>query len=189
MSYVNFRGQRREIVSQPLWDTYDVLQGNTTTGFTWFQIPRGGAAGKTLEDTNMVLAGQLPRPQVFHAKAFSFFIKENTPTDGIPLADYGELLDGTLQLIVGSKVMLELPLYWMVSGFGHVLYGGATGIIQGNGFAGHGHKWFLKHRVLIDENENFRGEVTYETAPTPTSTLDKVNCMLFMDGELIRSIQ
>jgi hypothetical protein len=194
MSYVKFREQRREIISQPLWDTVSVAAATATSSATFFQIPRGGAAGKGLEDTNMVLAGQLPRPQVFFVKAISFNLKETTPTVGqwgITPNDYEEILDGVAQVVVGSKVMLEVPLYWLVAGFGPVVQqvtqaAAANGFRFTNGLPGMPYRWFLKHRIMIDENENFRVDVSWETA---FSSAIAVDLSLYFDGELIRSIQ
>ena len=191
MSYIQFRGQKREIISQPMWDSNTVEAATATNQMTFFQIPRGGAVGKTLEDTNMVLAGQLPRPQVYHVKAVSFYVKEFAAVAaGQEPEDFFEVLDGVAQIIVGAKVMLEAPLYWLVSGFGPVtqfhVSAGAEIFHGTNGLPGHPYKWFLKHRILIDENENFRVEVTWETAFNHALKMD---LMMFLDGELIRSIQ
>lgn len=194
MSYVEFRGAKREIISQPLWDTVSVAAATATQQVTFFQIPRGGAVGKTLEDTNMVLAGQLPRPQIFHAKAVSFLVKETVPSAAVWAAnpqDYEEILDGVAQVVIGSKVMLEAPLYWLVQGCGPVVQqmtqaAGAAGARFTNGLPGMPYRWFLKHRLQIDENENFRVDCTWETAFNVAIAVDLV---MFFDGELIRSVQ
>lgn len=195
MAYCKFRGQKREIISQPIWDTAPVAAATATTQATFFQIPRGGAAGKTLEDSNMTLAGQLPRPQVYFVKSLSFSVKPTVPVaTGNPVSlvqDFLEILDGVLQFVVGAKVMLEVPLAWLVAGFGaHVEQIDAGAAVRAvnmtNGLQGMPYRWFLKHRILIDENENFRGDVSWETA---FSAAEAVDLQLFLDGELIRSIQ
>lgn len=195
MAYCKFRGQKREIISQPLWDTSPVAAATATTQVSFFQIPRGGAAGKTLEDSNMTLAGQLPRPQVYFVKSLSFSVKPTVPAaTGNPVTlveDFLEILDGVLQFVVGAKVMLEVPLFWLVAGFGpHIeqIDAGAAvrAISMTNGLQGMPYRWFLKHRIMIDENENFRGDVSWETA---FSSGQAVDLQLYLDGELIRSIQ
>lgn len=194
MSYIEFRRQKREIISQPLWDTVSAAAGAATSSATFFTIPRGGAAGKGLEDTNMNLAGQLPRPQVYFVKTISFSVKATVPAAGDApnaSADFAEILDGVAQFVVGSKVMLEAPLYWLVAGFGihaEQLDAGAAvrAVNLTNGLQGMPYRWFLKHRIQIDENENFRIECSWETA---FSSVVAVDLVMVLDGELIRSIQ
>ena len=52
-----------ESIWQPIYD-YQVLASAGATAQTFFQVPIGQAA-KTLNDTNMDLAGQLPKGQTF----------------------------------------------------------------------------------------------------------------------------
>jgi hypothetical protein len=194
VSYVQFRGQKREIISQPLWDTVSVAAATATSQATFYTIPRGGAAGKTLEDSNMTLAGQLPRPQVYYVKAVSFAVKATVPAaTSIPNSetDFAEILDGVAQFVVGAKTMLEAPLYWFVAGFGinvQQLDAGAAvrAVNLTNGLQGMPYRWFLKHRIMIDENENFRIDCSWETAFNSAVAVDLV---MVLDGELIRSIQ
>lgn len=57
-----------ESLWQPLYDSAVYPHAGTTTALTFFQQPIGqgtgvGGGAKTIEDTNMTLAGQLPSPQ------------------------------------------------------------------------------------------------------------------------------
>src|SRR5690606_31817872 len=116
-----------EVIKQTLYDfqPYDSLGHNQ---LTFFALPLG-RCGKTLSDTNMTLAGQLPTNQEFLVTSCEVHFYPSTPTPSGPtalpadgaespasLADivndtYIFYRSGNLQMIVGSKPYLqEAPL-------------------------------------------------------------------------------
>ncbi len=202
MSYIKFRRQKREIISQPLYDTNSIATGNAVVNFQFFQVPLGQAgsgfaAAKTLLETNMRLAGQLPRPQVFFAKTMQFAFRLATAATGTyaaALNDTEEIMQGVLVLTVGSKVMLEAPLLGIPGGTGIFRQVEVAAAAAAVGYATNGipqmqNRWFLKHRIMFDENENFRAEVQYRVAPNPAAAAQNTDISVTADGELIRSIQ
>lgn len=111
----------KEDVRQPLYDflVYD-LAGQAA--LTFFNEPVGGASSKTLEDTNMDAAGQLPRGKEFLIESIEvlFFpgvglsVGAAVATAGTPVSlefaddmyDVGK--SGYLELFIGSKAYLTV---------------------------------------------------------------------------------
>lgn len=105
MSFMNIRPDAVEAVRQPLYDRL-IYPTAGTIQLRFFQLPLGqgvtsapgGAAGvKTLDDTNMESAGQLPSPKAFLATAIEvIFEAGSTATSNIfapqpPFSDAGTL--------------------------------------------------------------------------------------------------
>lgn len=67
-----------EAIRQSLYD-FTAYAAAGQTQLTFFQAPVG-AAGRTLSDTNMTLAGQLPRNQEFLVQSIEVFFSPTTPT-------------------------------------------------------------------------------------------------------------
>lgn len=183
-------GHKREIISQPLYDTVAIQ--NVTTA-TLFSAPVSGT--KTIADTNMRLAGQLPRPYLFHVNSIAVNFHLTATTSSIAIAEARELVqNGALSLVVGAKTALEVPVAWLVAGYGfqalELQASTATGaaaapVWANNGLAGHIYKWPIKYRIVIDENENFAVTLNYRDA-TPNSAN---SVQVVLDGHLIRGIQ
>ena len=104
----------QQVFWQPLYDyqTYDAAGVQT---LTFFQQPKG-AGGRTLEDTNMLAAGQLPSPMrmlvlgielaFFSGAAVSSF--QAAPPAGTELDDLTALQGrGHLQFNIGQKSFLD----------------------------------------------------------------------------------
>jgi hypothetical protein len=114
-----------EVIRQPLYDSYLYGTGGTTQA-SFFSTPIGqgtgiGGAAKTLTDTNMQLAGQLPANQAFLLEAVSLLFEPSTPTvaASMPAAFGAQAVatgvndsyifrrNGNLTLQIGSKVYLQ----------------------------------------------------------------------------------
>lgn len=112
-----------EAIRQSLYDfTAYAAAGQSTLAF--FQQPVG-QSGKTQSDTNMTLAGQLPKNQEFLIQSIEVFFSPTTPTVAaqMPAAFGAQAIaqivndsyivgrSGNLSLIIGSKPYLqEAPL-------------------------------------------------------------------------------
>lgn len=111
-----------EGIKQSLYDS-NFYAAAGQSQLKYFQIPQGQGVGvgggvKTLEDTNMELAGQLPNPKAFLLQGIELFIIPNgSPvTDGDPLPNMTNDMwtianRGWLELFISSKMYLqEAPL-------------------------------------------------------------------------------
>jgi len=112
-----------EAVKQSLYD-FQVYAAAGQTQLTFFALPVG-QGGKTLSDTNMTLAGQLPRNQEFLLQSIEIVFFPTTPTVAAQMpAAFGaqavaQIVNdsyivgraGNLALVIGSKPYLqEAPL-------------------------------------------------------------------------------
>lgn len=112
-----------EAITQTLYD-YQAYPALGQTQLTFFAVPVG-QGGKTLEDTNMTLAGQLPANQQFLITSVEVLFFPTTPTvaAGMPAVygadavaaqindSYVVARSGYLRMIIGSKdYLIEAPL-------------------------------------------------------------------------------
>lgn len=112
-----------EAIKQSLYD-YQAYAAAGQTNLTFFALPVG-QSNKTLSDTNMTLAGQLPKNQEFLIQSIEVFFSPTTPTVAAQMpAAFGaqaiaQIINdsyivgraGNLTLTIGSKPYLqEAPL-------------------------------------------------------------------------------
>lgn len=107
-----------EAIRQSLYDFQTYAQAGQTS-LIFFQVP-AGQSGKTIADTNLELAGQLPNPKMHLVQSIELlFFPSVLPSIG-PAADapsqhvndvYNVSKTGWLELFIGSKSYLrEAPL-------------------------------------------------------------------------------
>lgn len=108
-----------EAVRQTLYD-FQAYQAAGHTQLTFFALPVG-QSNKTLSDTNMSLAGQLPANQEFWVQSIEVVFAPTTPTvaAAMPAAQGAQAAavqlndayivgrSGNLQLVIGSKPYLQ----------------------------------------------------------------------------------
>lgn len=189
-----------EAIYQPLYD----IQAYPTAGFTsktFFQEPIGQNS-KTISDTNMQSAGQLPSPQKFLVQTVEVIL-----TTGVPLIDvvgatgaganemYDILRQGALTLTIGSKpYLIQGPLITMplqntfVAQFA-ISTTASTDVSESSYLAAGGPVFDLaKHRtpLWIPTTQNFDVKITFESVLTMT-TAGRVGVRL--GGLLYRSRQ
>lgn len=115
---VNRKGQY-EVLKQPLYDYQAYAQAGQTQ-LTFFQVPQGQSA-KTLADTNMEAAGQLPNPKRFLIRGIEIQFYPGTVLPGVgPAApvidtfvnDVWKVFSATawLELFIGSKAYVQAPV-------------------------------------------------------------------------------
>jgi hypothetical protein len=183
----------KDVILQPFWDSASVTSTSTTV--TMFQTPKGqgstvwGSSGsKTLEDTNMSLAGQFGSGWQFTAYTIQF-----QPGPATSVADLKILLaGGSLEFVVGAKTYLELPLIYAGAGAG--IHGAAAttdtattvqawnnGVPEPKNVFGLG-----ELPISIMENENFSVKLTWGTLGSLSGT---VKFRVFLNGQLSRGVQ
>lgn len=123
LSQFNVNREGWEAIRQTLYD-YQAYAAAGATQLTFFAVP-SGQGGKTLSDTNMTLAGQLPANQEFLVQSIEVHFLPTVPAVAAdnPAAQgvkaianavndvYRFHRTGNLQLIIGSKPYLqEAPL-------------------------------------------------------------------------------
>ena len=117
---VNRRGQY-EVLKQPLYDYQAYLLAGATS-YTFFTIPNG-QGGKTLADTNMEAAGQMPNPKRFLIRGIEIQFFPGVFPSQVAIApgagsidnfvnDVWEIFSATawLELYIGSKAYVQIPL-------------------------------------------------------------------------------
>lgn len=209
---VNRPGEE-EVVRQSLYD----FQTYPNAGFTskrYFQVPVGQSS-KTVQDTNMDLAGQLPQP-IFHLTQsieLLFFPGVNPVTVVNNSADfdvtapnfandvYSVMKAGSLTLHIGSKDYLEEaplgrfpPKTRLEAHFAAaVAYTQAT---AANGSqeayadyaSASGRPYFLDPPILIPPTQNFDLEIEFSSAVSLPSGVDG-RLGIVLDGLLYRQSQ
>ena len=116
------RSQEYEVTRQSLYD-FQTYAAAGQTSLTFFQVPIG-QTGKTIADTNLELAGQLPAPKNFVVESIEIYFFpadapvsiDNTAVVTAAITNYANDVDavaqsGSLDFFIGSKSYLqEAPL-------------------------------------------------------------------------------
>jgi hypothetical protein len=180
------RYDEKEGIIQPLYD-YQAYAVAGQTQLIFFQVP-AGQGGKTMADTNMTNAGQLPAPKSFLIQGIEIkFWSGVTPgTFGAQAAaDYvndvnAVLKSGHFQLFIGSKPYLdEAPLdvfppstRMCVDGAladGTTLAADSQSMIQ---YASGCGRTYTMSPLFLPSNQNFQVTLNWPTAvPLPSDNL------------------
>jgi hypothetical protein len=190
----------KDVIVEPRYDTLTAVTG--TTILTFFQNPVGqgtgnfGAAGssKTLADTNMDLAGQLPAGYSFRIMGFRMAFVWNATA-----ADVTTALNGAVfSFVVGSKPFVTVPSRTIPSGNGPWSSGSAavaTTLVFSSGWPMMGNSFSTTTKPLdLKATENFKVTLTWPgTTPTITSsgfqTTPGLPITMYLDGFLYRPVQ
>lgn len=196
------RPDQIEAIKQSLYDsqTYAAL-GQTQLIF--FQQPKGGAAGKTLQDTNMTGAGALPAPQSFLVETIEIFLFPNldistVDAGALSVSEFAnDVYDvarfGYLEFFIGSKPYLdEAPLLkfppraGLSTGFASSAVAPAAGSLKDNYASFGGPIYALMPPILLVPTQNFEVTLNWPTA-IPLSTTAKI--FINLGGILYRNSQ
>ena len=197
---VNRAGQY-EGVCASLYDSATYAQAGQTQ-LNFFQLPIG-QSGKTLEQTNMKAAGQLPANNFFFATGIELQILPNMDlaTLGAPAAQdfVNDVYDfsryGYLDLFIGSKSYLtEAPLNkfpsrtgLIVSGFMSDATTAAAALNNRVSYANLGGRPYeLKPGILLTPNQNFSVSLNWGTVRPISAT---ANIFVTLTGFLYRQSQ
>lgn len=181
-----------DYITQPLWDTMQIPMAGTSV-LTFFTIPRGGtvtaALGggtiKSIVDTNMDLAGQLPGGFGFQVNGFRLRFNWNVVTADVIIA----INASTFIFTVGQKDFLRLPACSLPSGSG-VFVGGAGAITAGatSGWPTLANNFGIKGNPLVmGSTENFSATLNWSNGVQALSAAMFVQIIL--DGFLGRPVQ
>jgi hypothetical protein len=189
-----------EIITQPLYDSFTVAVSTAIPTLTvMFQNPIGQSS-KTLLQTNMLAAGQLPAPQKFSVRAVRLAVRNDAY-----IADaIGFLWQSYINFTVSQKPYLQCPSALLTAGFGvympaisQVGATAPTGTLVSystvNGTPDQSNIFALSRPIQIEQNEQFAVSVNqgtaYTTAAASGVTLGTgLTIYLFLDGELSRAV-
>lgn len=195
------QASQREIVWNPLYDTVTYAQAGQTS-LTLFVNPVGQSS-KTLADTNMTLAGQLPKPQEFlvtsiHVELLPPALPGRAVVAATGLAtninDIQEVMQsGWLELTIGNKVYVQegplgvYPPTYRLAGIGALALAGEVAdkcnIIDYGQVVG---EYYEVLPFVIPHSQNFKVTLNWPTAVGITAaTPIKVR----LGGFLWRSVQ
>lgn len=191
-----------EAIAQPLYD-FQAYAAAGQTSLTFFQTPNG-AGGKTIDDTNMLLAGQLPAPQMFLMDSIEvvFFPGVSpTPAIGATVSQFVNDVwavgkSGTLTLQVMSKTQVQTaPLGAFPPGQGFDVSAALSdtttaaaarlSVINYANFKGPKYK---VAPMLIKNSQNFSVTLSWAAAvPLPSAVAGRIGIKL--NGILYRAAQ
>jgi len=205
---VNRSGQF-EAVRQTLYDFQTYAQAGATS-FTFFQAPVGQSS-KTLADTNMELAGQLPNPKMFLIQSIEVYFFPSGTTTALPstaaIADanssfvndtYNVGRAGWLEFFIGSKPylreapLLRFPPKAKLDGFAAAatsLTAGAATQTQIAYAAWGGRPYMLTPPILLKPTQNFAVTLNFPTAVALTANNTTARIGVVLDGILYRNSQ
>ena len=185
----------KEKLHSPLYDAFLVPEG-TKFGEAMGQDKRTirffmDVQGKTKLETNLQAAGVLPSLNNFEARALRLVASSRgvestvSPTEDEFLN--GLIYSSVLSLIVGEKVMIEMPTFWFPSG---------AGVFSHNGSVSHGSPdpmatFRFAEPVSIEPQQNFRVELLFpQGVPARTGdTQGELRLWVILDGYLTRDVQ
>jgi hypothetical protein len=208
----------KEKLHYPIYDAFFVpAQKDDTKTFQDFMTdPRMirffvDVQNKTRLETNLQASGVLPSLNTFEARAMRVVVSSPEgvkPIDSQDVNEAGFLTDliynSVTTLLVGEKIMIEMPTFFFPSGAGVSQGTGSpfTGVVLNHGQADPMSTFRFAEPVIIEPQQNFRVEISFpqgvpgQTAPgTPakTNTLANVKgpfrIWVVLDGYLTRDVQ
>jgi hypothetical protein len=187
----------KEKVHAPLYDAFSVKEGNFEDATKGSRLLRFfmDVQGKSKLETNLQAAGVLPSLNTFEARALRVIpssLKSNggTVTAAAP-AEFANdfVFNSVTTLLVGEKVMIEMPTYWFPSGAGVFANGSAP-------VANHGNPdptatFRFAEPVFIEPQQNFRVEILFpdDVPDTVKSAGAPLRVWVVLDGYLTRDAQ
>lgn len=200
---VNVAGMM-EAITQPLYSYQSYAAAGPTAPLQFFTFPVGGTV--TVEDTNMTLASQLPKPQKFLVQGIGIdFISGNAVSKfGAETANgnlndfYAVMKRGRFTLTIGSKdyytdtSLLQLPVRAHIGGVAAVSDATTAAanlqtLIQAGWAEG---DVFKPRPLLIEAGQNFSATIDWGAASPAIPSADaaaRIGVRLY--GTLFRSVQ
>lgn len=193
-----------EYIRASLYDsaTYTASTGHTQLNF--FQLPIG-QSGKTLDDTNMQSAGQLPAGQKFLVKAIKISFLPGVTVDTFTAVNaalprqgddvYTFSRAGWLKFFIGSKSYVEEgPLGRFPSDCGidlataQATNSATTGVSKSEYARLAGRVYLIEPGITLIPNQNFSVSLNWKTALALPSAVD-AKVFIHLDGFLMRNSQ
>ncbi len=185
-----------DVITNPLYDQMTVGQGAVFPTTVLFQTQLG-QGGKTLSQTDMTAAGQLPNPQRFTIHSICAVIANNT----VPSDMYNLTQNVTLSLNVQTKPFAYGPLITFPAARGYQTFGAALGTTANlteifstsNGSVDPRAAYLLDAPITIEQGEQFSVTLTNQSGfslgantlyPPGVGTV----ITIFLDGNLERGV-
>lgn len=152
---------------------------------------------KTRLETNLQAAGVLPSLNSFEARAMRVIVsslkeKDDQQAEAVFLAEL--IYNSVTSLLVGEKVMIEMPTFWFPAGAGVSPgqgVGTLTAIVQNHGEPNHLNTFRFAEPVFIESQQNFRVEIAFpQGLPLAVEkALGPYRIWVVLDGYLTRDVQ
>lgn len=189
----------KEKLHMPLYDAFLVPEGTEFGVEMNRRDPRVlrffvDVQNRTRLETNLQASGVLPSLNSFEARAMRVVISslsdaDNQPDVAVFLAEF--IYNSVTSLIVGEKVMIEMPTFYFPSGAGVSPGSGAGAAVQNHGEPNPLSTFRFAEPVAIEPQQNFRVEIMFpHTAPANVRRARgplRVWCVL--DGYMTRDVQ
>jgi hypothetical protein len=188
----------KERLHSPIYDAFFVPFGKTFQDV--MADPRHirffvDVNGKTRQETNMLASGTLPSQNRFEARAMRVVVSPpQGPLD--PDAPPGVLrnflthliFSSTTTLVVGEKVMIEMPTWFFPSGAG---VSSGSGRVDTHGFPDPQATFRFAEPVHIDPQQNFRVEIGFhhEVPQAVAMAPGPLWIWVVLDGYMDRDVQ
>lgn len=224
--YMVNRAGVAEVIRQSLYDSQVYPAAGVAGNLTFFQNPIGAgvssspgnaANSKTIADTNMTLAGQLPAPQGFWIQSIEVDFQPGSTTGaswsivnpavttptftaaaiGGPIGDVNAFYSGgQLTLTIGTKPYLqEAPLLYFPPKCRFELDAALSGITNATSnvqqlskLKAGGRPYILEPGLPLMTSQNFNVSLFWPSAVTTPSTFPG-RVMVKLDGWLFRAVQ
>jgi hypothetical protein len=170
----------KEKLHMPLYDAFFVPEDTTTE--VWDEKKKFEShmtdqrvirffmdvQNKTRLETNLQAAGVLPSLNSFEAHAMRVAVSSlrGMPGQRYEINFLAELIyNSVTSLLVGEKVMIEMPTFWFPAGAGVSPAGGRGGddasVVQNHGEPNHLNTFRFAEPVFIEPQQNFRVEMAF----------------------------
>jgi hypothetical protein len=163
--------------------------------------------GKSKLETNLQAAGVLPSLNTFETRALRVVVSTLKNTTKANLKDPTQatvedadetaaaifandfIFNSVTTLLVGEKVMIEMPTYWFPSGAG--VFGGANAPVVTHGQPDPLATFRFAEPVFIEPQQNFRVEILFpnEVPDTVRNAIGPIRIWVVLDGYLTRDAQ
>jgi hypothetical protein len=200
----------KEKLHYPIYDAFFVPRVDNKTFRDFLTDPRMirffvDVQNKTRLETNLQASGVLPSLNTFEARAMRVVVSSPDPQEDINEATFltDLIYSSVTTLLVGEKIMIEMPTFFFPSGAGVTQGAGAegpTGIVLNHGQADPMSTFRFAEPVIIEPQQNFRVEISFpqglpggqSTTADPTrlaGVRGPFRIWVVLDGYLTRDVQ
>jgi hypothetical protein len=204
----------KEKLHYPIYDAFFVPKDNDKTFQNFMTDPRMirffvDVQNKTRLETNLQASGVLPSLNTFEARAMRVVVSSPEgcrPVDPQDINEAGFLTDliynSVTTLLVGEKIMIEMPTFFFPSGAGVSQGAGselALGVVLNHGQADPMSTFRFAEPVFIEPQQNFRVEISFpQGVPGQGTSVDPkrlagvkgpFRIWVVLDGYLTRDVQ
>lgn len=154
---------------------------------------------KTKLETNLQAAGVLPRRTTFEARAMRVVISrlvEEQPFTSPPQANEPSFLaaltyNSVTTLLVGERIMMEMPTFWYSAGVGVSGQFAASSLASNQGGAGPRTTFRFAEPVIIEPQQNFRVEMLFprDVPDRIKRAIGPLHVWVVLDGYQTRDVQ